>query len=295
MGGDVTVTSQPGEGSCFTLSCFLKLVNADKHDITYESLKTKNMLLLCSPSSQALCEFTLCGLNMNITTLPLNKPLESIKGAQDIDIVLADAGNGGLPHLPAQLMAAGVQAPLLVVASMGSQHFPNSEFKQVVAKPIRPTNLVTALSETLAGKFADSKVRQSSELPPLDIKNRSFLLAEDNIVNQKVALNMFKRLGIHADAVGNGKEAIEMLHQRHYDVVFMDMQMPEIDGLEASVLIRQSPELDQPYIIAMTANAMREDRDHCIDAGMDGYLAKPVRLVDVHQSVSMALEHLRGV
>jgi len=121
---------------------------------------------------------------------------------------------------------------------------------------------------------ADDTLIDADLVSPLRI-----LLAEDNVVNQKVALRMLERIGYRADVVNNGLEALERLQRISYDVVLMDVQMPEMDGLEATRLIRrqgQSP--DRPWIIAMTAGAMAGDRQACLDAGMDDYITKPVQL-----------------
>jgi CheY-like chemotaxis protein len=104
------------------------------------------------------------------------------------------------------------------------------------------------------------------------------LLAEDNAVNQKLALRLLERLGYQADLAENGREVLDALERQTYDVILMDVQMPELDGLDATRRIRESRTPgDQPHIVAMTANAMREDRDACIEAGMDDYVAKPIR------------------
>jgi CheY-like chemotaxis protein/HPt (histidine-containing phosphotransfer) domain-containing protein len=111
------------------------------------------------------------------------------------------------------------------------------------------------------------------------------LLADDNVVNQKVALRLFDQMGYRIDIAGDGLEALEALERKRYDIVFMDVQMPEMDGLEATRRIRESeralardPNATPPLIIiAMTANAMTGDREKCLKAGMDDYLAKPVR------------------
>ena len=104
------------------------------------------------------------------------------------------------------------------------------------------------------------------------------LLAEDNAVNQKVALRLLDQLGYRADVASNGLEALEALERQPYDVVLMDVQMPELDGLDASRRICERwPAEARPRIIAMTANAMPEDREACFAAGMDDYVAKPIR------------------
>jgi len=105
------------------------------------------------------------------------------------------------------------------------------------------------------------------------------LLAEDNLINQKVALKLLARVGYRADVAGNGLEVLEALSRQPYDVILMDVHMPEMDGLEATRQIcRQWPAEIRPRIIAMTANAMQEDREMCLAAGMNDYISKPVRM-----------------
>ncbi len=131
-------------------------------------------------------------------------------------------------------------------------------------------------------------------LPSFDLsdqympKSLSILLAEDNVINQKVAVRMLERLGYQADVAADGREVLAALKSRPYDVVLMDVQMPEMDGLEATRSIRRTP-CQQPYIIAMTAHAMKGDREECLDAGMDDYVSKPVRI----EELKAALEHSR--
>jgi CheY-like chemotaxis protein len=108
----------------------------------------------------------------------------------------------------------------------------------------------------------------------------SILLAEDNTVNQKVTQKMLKKLGFRADVAANGVEVLQALDRQTYDVVLMDVQMPEMDGLEATKAIRQKCS-EVPKIIAMTASALKGDREMCLDAGMDDYICKPVRIQDL--------------
>jgi CheY-like chemotaxis protein len=112
------------------------------------------------------------------------------------------------------------------------------------------------------------------------------LLAEDNVVNQKVGVAQLKRMGYHADVVANGLEVLAAVHRQTYDVILMDVQMPEMDGLEASRRI--NTELDaaaRPRLIALTANVFKSDRDACLAAGMDGFLGKPMDLDELQDAL----------
>jgi len=125
-----------------------------------------------------------------------------------------------------------------------------------------------ALRTSVAGKFADYSLR--------------VLIAEDNIVNQRVALRMLERLGVRADVAGNGREAVEMVKMLSYDVIFMDCQMPDMNGFEATTEVRRLEGPDRrTVIIAMTADASERCRESCAAAGMDSFIAKPVKLEDV--------------
>ena len=113
------------------------------------------------------------------------------------------------------------------------------------------------------------------------------LLAEDNVVNQRVALAILKRLGYQADVANNGLEVLEALQRQTYDVVLMDVEMPEMDGLESTHLIHQQwPAEERPSIIALTANTMQGDRERYLAAGMDGYISKPIRVESLMEALS---------
>ena len=128
-----------------------------------------------------------------------------------------------------------------------------------------------------------------SEVPviPTPTESLQILLAEDNVVNQKVALLMLEELGYRADLAGNGLEVLEALHRQPYDVIFMDVQMPEMDGLTAAehICLQWNPQ-SRPYIIAMTANAMQGDKERCLRAGMDDYISKPIELKELSRALN---------
>ncbi len=180
--------------------------------------------------------------------------------------------------------------PLIMLSSVGQGNnlIASRHFAAAITKPIKQSALFNVLLRILnesQAVQAESKsitpdvslAEMSNHLPPLKI-----LLAEDNKVNQMVALRILERLGYRADVAGNGLEVLEALHRQPYDVVLMDMQMPEMDGVTATQEIHaQFPQEKHPRIIAMTANAMQGDRELCLDAGMDDYVSKPIKIPDL--------------
>lgn len=159
-------------------------------------------------------------------------------------------------------------------------------FADYLRKPVRKTRLlnclIEAISEPTQKSVTQSSIYSGYILPPILPLNLKILLAEDSLVNQKVAINQLQSLGYQTDIAANGKEVLDLFLQIHYDIILMDCQMPILDGYSASRKIREL-EAEANYnkspviIIALTANAMKEDRDRCLASGMDDYLSKPVR------------------
>jgi len=176
--------------------------------------------------------------------------------------------------------------PLVLFTSLGRREAAAEAgdlFKATLAKPLRQSTLFDTLMNLLAAEGAH-KVEAPKAKPSMDpgMAQRHplrILLAEDNVVNQKLALRLLQQMGYRADLASNGIEAIESVERQTYDVVLMDVQMPEMDGLEASRRITAKyPPGDRPRIVAMTANAMQGDREECLAAGMDDYVTKPIRV-----------------
>jgi CheY-like chemotaxis protein len=187
--------------------------------------------------------------------------------------------------LARRLRERHARLPLVLFSSLGRREVGDGEalFDAYLAKPIRQSQLFDTLVGLLAGDTA-TKVEAAPNKPQLDPSQATrhplrILLAEDNVVNQKLALRLLQQMGYRADLASNGIEAVESVQRQTYDVVLMDVQMPEMDGLEASRQINArwaNPQ--RPRIIAMTANAMQGDREMCLAAGMDDYLTKPIRV-----------------
>jgi PAS domain S-box-containing protein len=182
------------------------------------------------------------------------------------------------------------ELPLLLLTSLSGlpQARSAQEFSAQLTKPVKASQLQNALLRVLAAPGTDpavGKVDGGDGTP--ERSSLRILLAEDNAVNQKVALRILDKLGYRADVASNGLEALDALERQPYDVVLMDVQMPEMDGLDASRRICERwPDESRPRIIAMTANAMIEDREACFAAGMDDYLAKPVRPEELAEALS---------
>ena len=164
---------------------------------------------------------------------------------------------------------------LILLSSVDQAAATNSAFAATMTKPVRRAQLYECLAHIVAGRPRVTGMDRPS-LRGISGKRNRILVAEDNPVNQKVALALLERMGYRAEAVANGHEAILVLEMAEYDLVLMDMQMPVMDGIEATRKIRERAEWSHLPIIAMTAHAITEHREECIAAGMNDYLAKPV-------------------
>ena len=174
--------------------------------------------------------------------------------------------------------------PLILFSSLGRREAGDADklFDAYLAKPVRQSQLFDTLVGLLVGATAPREAAPAkSQIDPTMASRHPLriLLAEDNVVNQKLALRILQQMGYRADLASNGLEAVESVERQKYDVVLMDVQMPEMDGLEASrrITAKWSPG-ERPRIVAMTANAMQGDREMCLSAGMDDYLTKPIRV-----------------
>jgi PAS domain S-box-containing protein len=186
--------------------------------------------------------------------------------------------------------------PLVLLSSLGQRaELPVTDFfAAVLTKPAKPNQLFETLCSVLKpGTLASRPISAHPFVPPPSpgaMQPERLLLAEDNVVNQKVALLMLGKLGFRADVAADGNEVLEALRRQRYDVILMDVQMPEMDGLVAArEIVRLWPERkDRPWIVALTANAMQGDREACMAAGMDDYISKPMKTADLIAAIERA-------
>ncbi len=171
--------------------------------------------------------------------------------------------------------------PLIMLSSMGRREIMVDLFDAVLTKPVKEAQLLDALSVFGARSSEAVKVKTVVDQSIGANHPLRILLAEDNVVNQKVALKILDRMGYRADVASNGKEAVDAVGRQSYDVVLMDVQMPEMDGVQATAKIRDQFGEQRPWIIALTANALRGDRERYLGVGMDDYLSKPIKVEEL--------------
>ena len=298
MDGSMWVESEPGVGSTFHMTIAAEPAPAlapRAGEGARRQLPGRRLLVV---DDNATNRRILCGhaeswgMQPRATASPA-EALEWIGRGERFDLALLDMQ---MPELDGVSLAREIRRdgrartlPLVLLTSLGRRPADpqaGALFAATLAKPIKPSQLYDVLVTVLGGTAAAS----ASEVPlePSPPQALRILLAEDNDVNRKLALKLLGRLGYEPDVAHNGLEALSAVRERAYDVVLMDVEMPELDGLEATRRIRSElPRERQPRIIAMTANAMAGDRERCLAAGMDDYVSKPVR----REALTAALAH----
>lgn len=304
MNGSISVESIPGTGSTFSFSIDVAAVptpvNVPKvyHRGRIPELNGKTVLIVDDNRT-----------NLNILTKQVEQwglvtaieqdpraALNRVKRGEHFDLSLIDMQ---MPDMDGVAFASALltmwqegskRFPLLLLTSMGIElHDPAIKqlFLAQIMKPIKQSVLFESILSALAGK-EDSHVSSHGRFTAdPDLARRlplQILVAEDNVINQRLMLQLLRQMGYTADLAENGREAIEALRVKRYHIVFMDVQMPEMDGLKATrLIVREWPLNERPRIIAVTADALEGDREKCLDAGMDDYVAKPLRLETVQR------------
>ena len=299
MGGTMRVESEEGKGSTFFLDLIASEVDVPARidlDATLPILAAKRILIVDDNATNREI-VSRQARSWRMEPVAAERPSDAlalVEQGEHFDVAALDLL---MPEMDGLELARrirghpnGQELPLVLLTSLASlpQARSAAEFSAQLVKPVRASQLYNALLTALGEAVpAHALAETAGDDGSPEASSLRILLAEDNAVNQKVALRILDKLGYRADVATNGLEALEALERQHYDVVLMDVQMPEMDGLDASRRICERwPDESRPRIIAMTANAMIEDREACFAAGMDDYVAKPVRPEELAEALS---------
>jgi len=290
MGGAIRVESAPGTGSIFSFTICTaagQQTSPAEINMSMAGLEGKRVLVVDDNDTNRLI---LQKLLEYWTLMPMlassgEEALQILEKELPFDLVLTDMQMPGMDgiELAGSIKRKYPSLPLILLSSLGDERnkdFPGL-FNAVLTKPIKHQVLCRYILHELrnngAPRVIDERTEAQREEGFAQVYPLRILLAEDNPINQLLASKMLNTIGYEPVVAENGLDAIEKMKSEVFDLVLMDVQMPEMDGLQATRYIRSSMTV-QPVIIAMTANATRSDQDECMDAGMDDYLSKPVRV-----------------
>ena len=300
MGGDIWVESVAGKGSTFLFNIVLQ--DAPQGEIidmhqTSGLLKSRTALIVDDhATNRRILELKLNFWGMTPTSVTSGQEALDILAERKFDAVLVDLLMPGMDGVTlAGKIRAAYETPLVLLSCTGEllKGDEASLFEHQISKPIKHSVLFNALLKVMGVEGGTARKTTDKKLDrDLAVKNPlRILMAEDNLINQKVGLLMLSRLGYTANAVANGKRALEALDKAAYDVVLMDIQMPEMNGIEATRIIRETYGGASPVIIALTAEALEGDETRILNLGFDAYLAKPLQAQQLQKMLEGIVPH----
>jgi two-component system sensor histidine kinase/response regulator len=292
MGGQISVKSQPGLGSTFSFTVstragirilvpytFYSMAEQEGKTILVVDDNETNLTILKRQFEFWKLKPILAGSG--------KEALAILSKSADIDLIITDMQ---MPDMDGMMLAALIREqyppiPIILLSSIGEEFKKDlrERFVSIMTKPIKQHILSKQILNALQRHIPVQEEKIVRNKLSVDFCERfpfKILIAEDNKMNQHVIMHILHKMGYHPDLVKNGQEAVEAANQKDYGIIFMDMQMPVMDGLEATRIIRTTV-VSQPVIIALTANAMADDQEECLKAGMDDYICKPVKLEEL--------------
>ena len=307
MGGQMWVESEEGKGATFhfTITTAVAPTTRPPFLATNQPLLADKQVLIVddNATNRHILQQQVASWGMKATVAASG--IEALRCLEDeahaFEVVILDMH---MPDMDGRMVAQTIRQkfddaalPIVLLTSLGLYENTSDGrlFNAHLTKPTKQSQLYDVLLQLLAHEQAEPATSKQvsatiyaakQDVPPAAAHSLRILLAEDNLINQKVALRMLERLGYQADVTANGEEVIASLQRQPYDIILMDVQMPQMDGVTATNHIRERwPQNAQPYIIAMTANALSGDREKYLEVGMDDYLSKPVRMEKLKEAL----------
>jgi len=305
MDGRMWLESELGKGSTFHFNALFSLqkdapIKPEPGPVTLHGLRV--LIVDDNKTNRLILQEMLNNWRMNPTVVDSGQAAliemdKAVKADEPFHMVLLD---GMMPGMDGFELAERIrQNPrmsqtTLFMLSSGGKYTNSTRCRELgidysLMKPVKQSELLDSIIEALSVATGDETDVSTAEGKPVSTKHLHVLLAEDGVVNQKVAVSLLEQCGHKVTVANNGRQAIVALDGGSFDVVLMDIQMPTMDGYEATAIIRENEKASGGHIpiIAMTAHAMKGDRERCLEAGMDGYIAKPIRAKDLYETIEM--------
>jgi CheY-like chemotaxis protein/anti-sigma regulatory factor (Ser/Thr protein kinase) len=296
MGGTIWVESEEGKGSTFHFTIKAELASGTASLFPRQaqpSLSERRLLVVDdNATNRLILQKHASSWGLSVSAAASGKEALQRVGEEHFDLMILDMQ---MPEMDGLTLAqeirkhpSAAETPLIMLTSLGRKPEGADKlgFSAFLSKPIKPSQLYNSVCEALAKRPSAEPAKASK--PALfdatlgDRHPLRILIAEDNLINQKVAIGLLKKLGYRADVVANGLEVLEALRRQEYDIILMDAQMPEMDGEQAArIIIERYPRGKRPRLAAVTANALEGDRERFLSIGFDDYISKPIQVEEL--------------